>query len=318
MQPTFHERQYELAANLEAIAGSGSFFAPMQIVEESVGYDIALVPGHAAVWSQLGFASTPGGVATPIAYGPQSAPVPGGLRFAASLFLQYKRPERMVRANALEAAARRSQGGGLPFFRVRLNADQHAVLLELEQRVAADAVVRYAAPRFHQIEDLWVRQSTRAVFAGSTFIAPSHAGSPPSCWTYDDTGAPIFCSEARRAEGESVNDVLRALIRRDRPSRTAHLRALASEVGALDLSQVRRRSRIDEFDERIPSRERGDEEGEYLPPPLARSEWVERLGAAAPRDVPLDLEVAVDAAVVANAASAIGVTWLLADIQTHS
>ena len=46
VEATFHERQYELAVNVELIAGSGMYFAPMQIIEERVGYDIALVPGH--------------------------------------------------------------------------------------------------------------------------------------------------------------------------------------------------------------------------------------------------------------------------------
>jgi hypothetical protein len=64
-----HERQYELAANLEVISGSAKYFAPMQVIEENVGYDIALVPGHTAVWSQLGIGTWPPGVTTPVTYG---------------------------------------------------------------------------------------------------------------------------------------------------------------------------------------------------------------------------------------------------------
>jgi hypothetical protein len=216
----------------------------------------------------------------------------------------------MIRRNATEANARLSQGGGVPFFRVRLNRDQQDVLLDLESRVGGAAVVRYAAPVFHQIEDLWSRQATRTVFAGSTFIPPSAAGTPPSCWTYDDWGSPIFCSEPRSGEPETSDDLLRALIRAGQPEvqrdRRAYLRELASKVEGLDLTPRRRRRSPDELEEGESSRE--PEGVEWVRAPLTRWEWVERLRAAAPERIDFDVEAAVDAAVVANTAGAIGLT----------
>jgi len=318
VKATFHERQYELAVNIELIASSGKFFAPMQSVEETVGYDIALVPGYAAVWSQLGIGAPPVGVQTPVAYDTPITPTLGGQTFAASLFVQYKRPERMVRRSAKEAQGRTQQGGVVPFFRVRLNDDQHDVLAELEKQVGADAVVRYAAPLFHRIEDLWVRQSTKGVFAASVFIAPSEAGAPPSCWTYDDNGTPIFCSEPRRGESERSDDVLRAVvlaaIGRGRPQTVVHLQALASQVGQIDLTTRRKRRRIDDRDDGGRERE-GPDEAEWVRPPLARWEWVDQLRAVAPERADTDIETAADAAVIANASASIGLTWLLAEIQ---
>jgi hypothetical protein len=319
VKATFHERQYELAVNLELIAESGKFFAPMQVIEENVGYDIALVPGYTAVWTQLGVGKQPPGVYTATEYDAALKPVPGGHAFAASLFVQYKRPERMVRRSAAEASRRQSQGGDVPFFRVRLNADQHDVLADLENRVGADAVVRYAAPLFHRIEDLWVRQATRSVFPGSAFIAPSDAGNPPSCWTYDDKGAPIFCSVPRRGESEQSYEVLSALVRagvaKERPEIGAHLRILAAEVGEVDLTSRKRRRRIDDDDRT--DRERRDDD-EWVRPPLPRVEWVERLRAAAPEQTDAEIDAAVDAALVANTAASIGITWLLAEIRPRA
>jgi hypothetical protein len=223
----------------------------------------------------------------------------------------------MVRWSAAEAHARASQGGGVPFFRVRLNPDQHDVLVELENRVSGDGVVRYAAPVFHQIEELWERQSTRKVFDRSAFIAPTAAGAPPSCWTYDDGGVPIFCSEPRRGELETSDGVLRALIRVGRndarAERGSHLRALASQMENIDLTPRRRRRRIDDLEDRTPYREA--DEIAWMRPPLDRSEWVERLRRAAPERADADIEAAVDAAVIANTAGSIGLTWLLAEIQ---
>ena len=306
--------------NLELIAGSGMFFAPMQVIEEDVGYDIALVPGHQAVWASLGLPNAPPGLATPLAYDSTGSPVPGHAFFA-SLFIQYKRPERMVRANAVEAPSRRAVGGGVPFFRVRLSPDQHAVLTELEARAGADAVVRYAAPLFHQIGDLWMRQATREVFEHSTFIAPSQAGTTPGCWTYDDGGAPIFCSEPMRGEAETSRSLISAVVVQARSAErrdwTAHLRILADNVARIDLTAPWRRRRIDEI-ERADVSGRRREEAMRVRPPLDRDEWRERLWAFVSDREVVELEAAVDAAVVANAAAAVGISWLLADIRPRN
>lgn len=224
----------------------------------------------------------------------------------------------MVRATATEAYPRASQGGGVPFFRVRLNPDQHAVLVDLENRVSGNAVVRYAAPMFHEIEDLWERQSRRTVFDGSAFVSPNAAGLPPPCWTYDEGAASIFCSVPRRSGLEGSDEVLRALIRTSRgdvrPERGAHLRALASQIESIDLTRRRKRRRRDEFDD--VGRFREPEAVEWVPP-LNRSQWVERLRGATREGTDLEPD-AVDAAVVAGIMGSIGLTWLLAEIRPRS
>jgi hypothetical protein len=217
----------------------------------------------------------------------------------------------------LRRRARGSLGGGVPFFRVRLNPGQHNVLVDLENRVSGDAVVRYAAPVFHEIEGLWERQATRMVFKGSAFIPPSAAGTPPTCWTYDDGGSPIFCSEPRCGVPETSDDVLRAVMRTgrraERPEPGVHLRALASRLDGINLTPRRRRRRTDESEDR--GRDRDASEVECVRPPLNRSEWTGRLRAAVPERSENEVEAAVDAAVVANLAESIGLTWFLAEIH---
>jgi hypothetical protein len=41
----------------------------MQVIEESVGYDIALIPGHVAVWTELGIGRALPGVSTTASIG---------------------------------------------------------------------------------------------------------------------------------------------------------------------------------------------------------------------------------------------------------
>jgi hypothetical protein len=225
----------------------------------------------------------------------------------------------MVRRSAREARGRQSEGGDVPFFRVRLDRDQHDVLVELENRVQADALVRYAAPRFHQVEDLWERQATRTVFTDSAFIPPTAAGNPPGCWTYDEAGSPIFCSDPHRGERESGEELLRALIRTRRPHellpQRVHLRALALDVEDLDL-RPRRLRHTDDTEESRRGRER--DEDVWPRPRLARSQWIDRLRPAVREQQEFDIEAAADAAIVANTAASLGLSWLLADIRpTH-
>jgi hypothetical protein len=53
-------------------------------------------------------------------------------------------------------------------------------------------------------------------------------------------------------------------------------------------------------------------------PPLERSEWAEELRAAAPQRTDDEIAAAVDAAVIANAVSSIGLSWFIADISESS
>ena len=39
------ERQYELAANLELLSGTGKFFTPTTAMEGHLGIDVAMAPG---------------------------------------------------------------------------------------------------------------------------------------------------------------------------------------------------------------------------------------------------------------------------------
>ena len=316
IKASFHERQYELAANLELIGPAGAYFAPMQVVEEQVGYDVALIPGHAAIWMQLGIQQIPGGVSTPLQYETDLTPDVQGPHFKASLFVQYKRPEHMVRRSAREARDRASQGGAIPFFRVRFNPDQHGVLLELEARAGANAVVRYAAPLFHEMNDLWMRQFTRSVLPNSTFVAPSEAGSPPGCWTYDGSAQPIFCSSPRRGESELSEDVFRGIVRtarsQARQTEASHLQALASEVSEIDVTRPSRRAALEGLPDVSVERVSG-----RLPAPLTRAGWSQRIRTAAPGHPSAAVEAAIDAAVIASTAASIGVAWFLADVRTR-
>ena len=51
---------------------------------------------------------------------------------------------------------------------------------------------------------------------------------------------------------------------------------------------------------------------------MLREEWEERLTKVAPNRTPQDLSTAVDAAIIASSAAAIGLTWLLAEVPAKN
>src|SRR3954451_4609373 len=100
----FGERQFELAANLELLAGSGSFFAPTTSLEADLGVDAALTPGDPKIWSLLGLQPPRGASLSAKTFPgwPTGAPAGATPPFLVSLFVQYKRSTYLTRASAKE------------------------------------------------------------------------------------------------------------------------------------------------------------------------------------------------------------------------
>ena len=121
------------------------------------------------------------------------------------LFLQFKRSYCMIRRTAKEYQAVAAMGGALnvPYYRFpiteALTSDQHEMLLALDD---GSNLVFYAAPRFHQINEINQAWSRTDVARRSLFVAPSTIG------PLDDTqhhvafdGANTWlCSEPRALE----------------------------------------------------------------------------------------------------------------------
>ncbi|HEX5989562.1 MAG TPA: hypothetical protein VFY75_05055 [Solirubrobacterales bacterium] len=202
----FSEREYELAMNIELLAGNGKYSVPSQVAEKWLGYDIALVPGLTSVWGLLGLSAPPIGVPPGQGIlGHPSAPA-----FAASLFLQYKRPEELRGGSAKEAAPRREAGVAppLPYLRYGLGRFQLDRLLNLQAEVSGLAEVCYAAASFVSGDHLKEMQALRAVVSSSDFLSLGKVdsllgpGGPGAdhVWTYDahEPAGGVLCSEPRK------------------------------------------------------------------------------------------------------------------------
>jgi hypothetical protein len=223
----FVEREYELAANIE-LANSGTMFhTPAQILEEILGYDVALDPRDPLIWTLLQEAAPPGVFLMPNLWlGDPVAPadLPS---FHVSLLLQYKRPQHMVGSNA-----RQWSHWGRPYYRISTDDWQHRTLLALESALVDEAVVRYAAPSFHErrrFEDL---HRARSVLQQSVFVGPGVIGTSHSVWTYDRPGIAGYANPEPEIVDLDDFDSLVSVIRETaRPSTLReHLSALSQHL----------------------------------------------------------------------------------------
>jgi hypothetical protein len=218
----FSEREYELAMNIELLAGGGQYSVPSQVAEKVLGYDIALIPGLTAIWGLLGHAAPLAGMPP----GEGILGLPSAPAFAASLFLQYKRPEELRGGSAKEAEPRRAAGVShcLPYLRYELERFQLDRLLELQAEVSGMAEVCYAAARFIHSDALRERQAVRQVVNSSDFLPLDKIGSllgpvgsrETHVWTYGvHESEGVLCSEPHKLQSyrgwqllEGLADVL--------------------------------------------------------------------------------------------------------------
>jgi hypothetical protein len=93
-----------------------------------------------------------------------------------ALYLQFKRADCMVRATAREIRDHALRLA-LPFYRFKITesgkSDQHELLLALDE---TDNLVFYAAPRFHQLDEINDAWNHNRVAARSIFVRPSLIG----------------------------------------------------------------------------------------------------------------------------------------------
>jgi len=183
----FEEKEYEIAATVELAWGAGGhglIYSPGQVLERIVGFDVSANPGPShRLWAVMQVPRPPGISLVPSLWLPGQMPPTGRLPTRpVSVVLQYKRPE-YLRGHAAKQWHRWRR----PYFRIVRSREQQTVLLRLERKVGARAIVRYAAPAFWRRADLESNQLTGQVLATSGFVSPASVGKH-RVWTYIQPG----------------------------------------------------------------------------------------------------------------------------------
>ncbi|MBB5786733.1 hypothetical protein [Jiangella mangrovi] len=186
----FEEKSYETAYNVELASGLGGnprVFSPGQVLEKLTGFDAAADPGpDHLIWRVLRIPRPPGLSLLPAHWSPSTVgtPRPDQLpSLPVSLILQFKRPEYLRGATAKQWRLWYD-----PYYRFKVDPAQHNVLRRLERRLDGVALVRYAAPAFHRLEELEVAQVARTIIEQSGHVSPEALGGH-RVWTYQSAGA---------------------------------------------------------------------------------------------------------------------------------
>jgi hypothetical protein len=245
----FEEKTFEVAANNEfSLLGAGytcpgcgthhcvlcgmahpaaavDIWAPGQVLEGVLGFDVLVqLDGNANDVAALVGVTVPAGMHWKQHFGdPVGA---GSAPDWASLFIQYKRPDRLVR--------RRGEFLQLftgPYFRFDLDPHQHASLAGLRAAANGQAVVCYASPRFHTNADLLHYRQSRLVLERTAFIEASD-DDDHTYGAYDETTA-FLCSEPARAVAHSLPSLLAVIRRLDLPHSNTSVAALQAHLDVI-------------------------------------------------------------------------------------
>jgi len=207
MKCEFEEKQYEELLNHE-LAGK-SFFPVGQVLEYTLGIDAALFTIDRKFWRlwQSGWKSF-----FPIFWKRGERPNPNLWnnakrilddrmfpKFKCNLFIQYKVPEYIYRRNSKEFKKKIWMN---PYFRYDIEQNQWDILNRLEQKVAPNALVIYACPAFHKVDDLWDFRDK--LIQKSNFVQP-HILRNHSRYTFAKSGNyGIPCSEPTKIESTDL------------------------------------------------------------------------------------------------------------------
>ena len=159
MRAQFEEKTYEQHLTAE-LTDSRTFFPPGQVLENVLGFDVALRTGDRhfwrlfrhmyPFWREMMFMAPPGVLPESMWWRELERGLEFFPRFKFNCFLQVKRPDRMVRSDAAEYEC-----WNAPYFRYGIQQHQQNALELLTQKTSGKAIVAYACPAFYTFSDLW-------------------------------------------------------------------------------------------------------------------------------------------------------------------
>jgi hypothetical protein len=183
----FEEKEFEQTLNGQ-LCPSGLMWPPGQVLEELVGFDVALHTVHAVFWAARGYATPPPGALilptwwplVPASVFVHRAPPP----FAVNVFLQHKRPECLSRSNASEWSSWKAA-----YFRFWITYHQQAALDACATALGQNGLVAYASPAFYTRAELFGHIQKQTLVA-NTHFAPATNLSGHGRYTYVDAATP--------------------------------------------------------------------------------------------------------------------------------
>lgn len=182
--PLVQFEEKELEGPLNAQLCDGALWTPGQVLESIIGFDAAMLVVNTSFWASVGFGGPPKGLPVlaswwhgwpslllrPL-FRHRTPP-----RFRLNLFLQYKRPEYLIRG-------KESNEWNSPYFRFNITTHQQHALEACANSLGAQGLVAYGSPAFFLREDLFAFTESRTL-AANTHFAPVLGLANHSRYTY--------------------------------------------------------------------------------------------------------------------------------------
>jgi len=182
----FEEKEFEGPLNGQLGLGV-PLWSPGQVLEELVGFDVALYTVHAVFWAACGYATPPQGAVILASWWPLGAPLTAQRTpptFRVNVFLQHKRPEYLSRGNASEWAS-----WNAAYYRFWTTPHQQLALDACAAALGQNGYVAYSSPAFHTRAALFGHVEQQTLIT-NTHFAPATQLSGHGRYTYVSATAP--------------------------------------------------------------------------------------------------------------------------------
>lgn len=191
MKAEFEEKEYEIPLNSQLLLGNQNVWTPGQVFEGNFGIDAALRVLRDDFWRIAGFPHPLNGVIlNDFHFGyvwrrlKSNRPLP---TFKLNLFLQIKRPEKLLRRTAIL----RSLGLNSPYWRFEIKQHQQDLLNKLKMKLDNRVFVAYGCAAFETLTDLYLHTENGTLVENSTFVKIERLNSHYK-WVYDKAGSEGF------------------------------------------------------------------------------------------------------------------------------
>lgn len=202
----FEEKTYECMLYEELTITKGKF-TPGQVLENSLGFDCAMLVNNNKFWKMLGYRSNLRGVVLSDfkvgKFGVSKNSIP--TKFKYNLFIQAKRPDYLIGPNKKII----KYGIKQDYYRFYINQNQQQILEKLSKFLGqGKALVVYASPCFHTYNELYNYTIKSEIIDNSNFIKPYKLNGHEQ-WTYEYPGSKgVACSEPTVINHDDIREII--------------------------------------------------------------------------------------------------------------
>lgn len=202
MKAEFEEKDFEAPLYNELRFGSHRIATPGQVFEGKFGIDAAIEAENPIFWDLFGYYDIPKGVVlNDLRWGFMWRKLGKKRRlptFNTNLLIQAKRPIPLSRASS----QLKSYGFKSKHWRFEITEHQQEILEKVSHNLSRKALVIYAAPAFHTLDELYNHTEAQTVVENSSFVKVDRLRNHKH-WSYHQAGT----SGIAHSEPEFIEDI---------------------------------------------------------------------------------------------------------------